>query len=143
MCRNVDSKSTLKKRTTVWKKVGKIENLQRLHVMMTLIYFFLQKLTRGNDNWSLSEVMHAIVLLAHFHSLGSFVYGCGINAEIDHEGAHTFRPPSSLHGSLNNSRQSPNNSHQGTPNSVSLSSISYKILTILIIYLNSYLNYVG
>ena len=41
-------------------------------------------------NWSMSELMHAIVLLAHFHSLASFVFGCGIASEIDHPDGHTF-----------------------------------------------------
>lgn len=54
----------------------------------------IQKLTKGKDSWSLAEVVHAIVLLAHFHSLSSFVFGCGINAEIDENEGHTFRPPS-------------------------------------------------
>lgn len=37
----------------------------------------IEKLTKGKDNWSLSEVVHAIVLLAHFHALSTFVYGIG------------------------------------------------------------------
>ncbi|KAF4530275.1 hypothetical protein B566_EDAN007316 [Ephemera danica] len=36
----------------------------------------IEKLTKGTDSWSLAEVVHAIVLLAHFHSLASFVFGC-------------------------------------------------------------------
>ena len=36
--------------------------------------------------------MHAVVLLAHFHSLSSFVYGCGINAEVDHPDGHCYSP---------------------------------------------------
>lgn len=31
-----------------------------------------------------------MVILAHFHALSSFVYGCGINAEVDSEDGHTF-----------------------------------------------------
>jgi len=38
----------------------------------------------------MSELMQAFVLLAHFHSLASFIYGCGVNAEIDHPGGHIF-----------------------------------------------------
>lgn len=41
----------------------------------------IEKLTKGKNNWSLSEVVQAIVILAHFHALSSFVFGCGINAE--------------------------------------------------------------
>ena len=52
----------------------------------------LQKLTRSSSsNWSVSELMHAIVLLAHFHALSSFVYGCGINPELEHDDGHTYR----------------------------------------------------
>lgn len=50
-------------------------------LFVTLLTF--QKLTKGSDSWSLAEVVHAIVLLAHFHSLASFVFGCGVNEEID------------------------------------------------------------
>lgn len=46
----------------------------------------IQKLTKGSDSWSLAEVVHAIVLLAHFHSLSSFVFGCGVNDEVEEKG---------------------------------------------------------
>lgn len=54
-----------------------------------LCYF--QKLTKGDDNWSLAEVVHAIVLLAHFHSLSSFVFSCGINEELDNVTGHHYK----------------------------------------------------
>lgn len=54
-----------------------------------LLYF--QKLTKGDDNWSLAEVVHAIVLLAHFHSLSSFVFSCGINEELDNVTGHHYK----------------------------------------------------
>lgn len=66
-----------------------------ISAVIYIVINLLQKLTRGNDNWSVAEVMHALILLAHFHALSSFVYSCGINPEIDHEGGHTFRSPSS------------------------------------------------
>jgi len=31
----------------------------------------------------MSELTHAIVLLAHFHALSSAVFGCGVNFELD------------------------------------------------------------
>jgi len=31
----------------------------------------------------MAEVVHAIVLLAHFHSLSSFVFSCGLTQELD------------------------------------------------------------
>lgn len=54
----------------------------------------IKKLTKAKDSWSLAEIVHAISLLVHFHSLASFVYGCGVNSEIDEENGHTFRNPS-------------------------------------------------
>lgn len=42
----------------------------------------IERLTKGRYNWSLSEVVHAIVLLSHFHSLSSFVYSCGRTQEL-------------------------------------------------------------
>ncbi|ETE69949.1 Sestrin-1, partial [Ophiophagus hannah] len=37
------------------------------------------------------ELVHAVVLLTHYHSLASFTFGCGINPEIHCDGGHTFR----------------------------------------------------
>ncbi|KAM4700590.1 sestrin-2 [Discoglossus pictus] len=34
--------------------------------------------SKGSHNWSLAELIHALVLLTHFHSLSSFILGCGI-----------------------------------------------------------------
>lgn len=50
----------------------------------------IAKLTKGKDNWSVSELVHALILLSHFHALSSFVYGCGITPEVDHEGGYTY-----------------------------------------------------
>ena len=44
--------------------------------------------------------MHAVVILAHFHALCSFIYGCGINAELDSEEGHTLAPPSPTSSSV-------------------------------------------
>ncbi|XP_015197025.1 sestrin-3 isoform X2 [Lepisosteus oculatus] len=44
----------------------------------------IQKLVKtGENSWSLAELVHAVVLLAHFHALASFVFGSGINPEVD------------------------------------------------------------
>lgn len=53
----------------------------------------IQKLTKGSDSWSLAEVVHAIVLLTHFHSLSSFVFGCGVNDETQEKGESTDDSP--------------------------------------------------
>jgi sestrin 1/3 len=43
----------------------------------------IERLTKGPNSWSLAEVVHAIVILSHFHSLSSFVFSCGLNQELD------------------------------------------------------------
>ncbi|XP_016397264.1 sestrin-3 [Sinocyclocheilus rhinocerous] len=35
----------------------------------------------GEHSWSLAELVHAVVLLAHFHALASFVFGSGVNPD--------------------------------------------------------------
>lgn len=59
----------------------------------------------AEPRWSLAELIHAVVLMAHAHSLCSFVWGCGLNPEPDHIGGYTFQPPSPSH--LSHSPQSP------------------------------------
>lgn len=74
----------------------------------------IEKLLKGQDNWSLSELIQAIVILVHIHSLSSFVYGCGITPEIDRDGGHTFKPPSlsdSNQGSIDGDSLSVNGMH--------------------------------
>lgn len=56
-----------------------------------------QKLTKGKDSWSLAEVVHAIVILTHFHSLCSFVFSCGVNQEVDQPGGYKYRNPDDVH----------------------------------------------
>ncbi|XP_070702894.1 sestrin-2 isoform X1 [Pempheris klunzingeri] len=48
----------------------------------------------AEPRWSLAELIHAVVLMAHAHSLCSFVWGCGLSPEPDHIGGYTFQPPS-------------------------------------------------
>ncbi|XP_055512606.1 sestrin-1-like isoform X2 [Leucoraja erinacea] len=51
-------------------------------------------LRAGENSWSLAELIHAVVLLTHYHSLASFVLGCGVRPDLDQDGGFTFRPPS-------------------------------------------------
>ncbi|XP_017275801.1 sestrin-2 [Kryptolebias marmoratus] len=51
----------------------------------------------AEPRWSLAELIHAVILMAHTHSLCSFVWGCGLNPEPDHIGGYTFQPPSPNH----------------------------------------------
>lgn len=64
----------------------------------------IEKLTRGEENnWSISELTQALVLLAHFHSLSSFVFACGITLETEQKRGHMLSSSNSDHGSLENS----------------------------------------
>lgn len=110
---------------------AKLRNLYEINKLMAhrpwlINKSHIEKLTRGEDNWSLSELMQAVVILAQFHALCSFVYGCGINPEIDHEDGHSSRPVSVSDASvvenssttvLSSPGLSQNSSHSCTPNS--------------------------
>ena len=95
----------------------------------------LTKSADNSDNWSLSELMHAVVLLAHFHALASFVHGCGILPEIEHEDGHTFRPPSLSDSSTSTDDLKALSSSGGTattPTSVCKIIINYYIKYIIL-----------
>lgn len=51
-------------------------------------------LKTGEHSWSLAELIQALVLLTHCHSLASFVFGCGIRPEGDAEGSPASQAPS-------------------------------------------------
>ncbi|XP_025790762.1 sestrin-2 [Puma concolor] len=51
-------------------------------------------LKTGEHSWSLAELIQALVLLTHCHSLASFVFGCGILPEGDPEGSLAPQAPS-------------------------------------------------
>ncbi|XP_066598059.1 uncharacterized protein Sesn [Prorops nasuta] len=75
---------------------GKLQDLYEINKILAhrpwlLNKTHIEKLTKGADNWSLAEVVHAIVLLAHFHSLSSFVFSCGINEELDNVSGHRYK----------------------------------------------------
>ncbi|XP_076288753.1 sestrin isoform X1 [Lasioglossum baleicum] len=75
---------------------GKLQDLYEINKILAhrpwlLNKTHIEKLTKGADNWSLAEVVHAIVLLAHFHSLSSFVFSCGINEELDNVSGHHYK----------------------------------------------------
>ncbi|XP_061394184.1 sestrin homolog [Musca vetustissima] len=59
----------------------------------------IESLTRGKNSWSLSEVVHAMVLLSHFHSLSSFVFSCGLTQKLDGLSSPKLKSPptASLH----------------------------------------------
>ncbi|XP_057306159.1 sestrin-1-like [Hydractinia symbiolongicarpus] len=47
------------------------------------------------ETWSVSELIHAIVILVHYQTLSGFVFGCGITPEIDSKNGHSQRSQSS------------------------------------------------
>ncbi|XP_075962510.1 sestrin-2 isoform X1 [Anarhichas minor] len=51
----------------------------------------------AEPRWSLAELIHAVILMAHAHSLCSFGWGCGLNPEPEHIGGYTFQLPSPSH----------------------------------------------
>ncbi|XP_068584699.1 sestrin-2 isoform X1 [Cebidichthys violaceus] len=63
----------------------------------------------AEPRWSLAELIHAVILMAHAHSLCSFGWGCGLNPEPDHIGGYTFQLPSPSH--LPRSPRSPHSPH--------------------------------
>ncbi|RLU24359.1 hypothetical protein DMN91_002447 [Ooceraea biroi] len=74
---------------------GKLQDLYEINKILAhrpwlLNKMHIEKLTKGDDNWSLAEVVHAIVLLAHFHSLSSFIFSCGIHEELDYLSGHRY-----------------------------------------------------
>ncbi|NXG76721.1 SESN2 protein, partial [Baryphthengus martii] len=78
----------------------KLRNLNEINKLLAHRPWLLTKehiealLKPGEDSWSLAELVQALVLLTHYHSLASFVFGCGINPEEEQDGGHGCRPPS-------------------------------------------------
>ncbi|XP_073193068.1 sestrin-1 isoform X8 [Lepidochelys kempii] len=78
----------------------KLQNLGELNKILAHRPWLITKehieqlLKTEEHGWSLAELIHAVVLLTHYHSLASFTFGCGISPEIHCEGGHTFKLPS-------------------------------------------------
>jgi sestrin len=72
----------------------------------------IEKLTKGSDSWSLSELVHAIVILSHFHALSSFVFGCNIGCTDGHTIGNNGDEKENGHNPsvVSNSNKSSNNS---------------------------------
>nr|XP_036859557.1 sestrin-3-like [Manis javanica] len=75
----------------------KLKNLNEINKLLAhrpwlITKEHIQKLVKtGENNWSLPELVHAVVLLAHYHALASFVFGSGINLERDPEISNGFK----------------------------------------------------
>ncbi|XP_030360140.1 sestrin-2 isoform X1 [Strigops habroptila] len=77
----------------------KLRNLNEINKLLAHRPWLITKehiealLKTGENSWSLAELVQALVLLTHYHSLASFVFGCGINPEEDQEGGQGCWPP--------------------------------------------------
>ncbi|KAG8453029.1 hypothetical protein GDO86_004734 [Hymenochirus boettgeri] len=75
----------------------KLKNLNEINKLLAhrpwlITKEHIQNLVKtGENNWSLSELVHAVVLLAHYHALSSFVFGSGINPERDPDPLNGFQ----------------------------------------------------
>ncbi|NXP14864.1 SESN2 protein, partial [Thinocorus orbignyianus] len=78
----------------------KLRNLNEINKLLAHRPWLITKdhiealLKTGENSWSLAELVQALVLLTHYHSLASFVFGCGINPEEEQDGGQSCRPPS-------------------------------------------------
>ncbi|KFO72444.1 Sestrin-2, partial [Cuculus canorus] len=78
----------------------KLRNLNEINKLLAHRPWLITKdhiealLKTGENSWSLAELVQALVLLTHYHSLASFVFGCGINPEEDQDGGQSSQPPS-------------------------------------------------
>uniref|UniRef100_A0A8B9QEV5 Sestrin 2 n=1 Tax=Apteryx owenii TaxID=8824 RepID=A0A8B9QEV5_APTOW len=78
----------------------KLRNLNEINKLLAHRPWLITKehiealLKTGENSWSLAELVQALVLLTHYHSLASFVFGCGINPEAEQDGGPGCRPPS-------------------------------------------------
>ncbi|XP_030376559.1 sestrin homolog isoform X2 [Scaptodrosophila lebanonensis] len=65
----------------------------------------IELLTKGHNSWSLSEVVHAMVLLSHFHALSSFVFSCGLTQKLDGLSSPKLKSASALQATPANERR--------------------------------------
>eukprot|EP00795_Rhopilema_esculentum_P017557 gene17557-9187_t len=86
----------------------KLQNLMDLNKILAhkpwlISLEHIQDLLKGPsaDTWSVAELVHAIAIMVHYHCLAAFVYGCGINPEVDLDGGHTFVTPTVSDSSSN------------------------------------------
>ncbi|XP_034401079.1 sestrin-2 isoform X2 [Cyclopterus lumpus] len=82
----------------------KLQSLQTLNKLLAhrpwlITQQHIQELVSpgAEPRWSLAELIHTVILMAHAHSLCSFGWGCGLNPEPNHIGGYTFQPPSPNH----------------------------------------------
>ncbi|KAF4800062.1 Sestrin-2 [Turdus rufiventris] len=78
----------------------KLRNLNEINKLLAHRPWLVTKehiealLKPGEDSWSLAELVQALVLLTHYHSLASFVFGCGIKPEEEQDVGNSCSPHS-------------------------------------------------
>ncbi|NXF95517.1 SESN2 protein, partial [Eubucco bourcierii] len=78
----------------------KLRNLNEINKLLAHRPWLITKehiealLKPGEDSWSLAELVQALVLLTHYHSLASFVFGCGISPKEEQDVGQGCQPPS-------------------------------------------------
>jgi len=66
----------------------KLSNLLQLNQILTHQPWVLSKdhiapLVKGEDSWSIGELVHAILIICTFNALAGIVHGCGVRNEVD------------------------------------------------------------
>jgi sestrin len=82
-------------------KIMKLYELNKIlaHRPWSLTPTHIAQLTRpGQDNWSLSELVYAIVLMVHFHSFSSFIQCCVLMEGQQTKGEEMVHAPAGVHG---------------------------------------------
>ncbi|KAB5530928.1 hypothetical protein PHYPO_G00134980 [Pangasianodon hypophthalmus] len=79
-------------------KVQRLQTLNKLlaHRPWLITQAHIQELVcpGAEPRWSLAELIQAVVVMSHAHSLASFIWGCGIHPEPDCAVEQTSPPPS-------------------------------------------------
>ncbi|XP_036422461.1 sestrin-2 isoform X1 [Colossoma macropomum] len=87
-------------------KIQRLQTLNKLlaHRPWLITQEHIQELVSpgAEPRWSLAELIQAVVLMSHAHSLTSFIWGCGIHPEPDCS-AEEHLPPASPAGPLSQS----------------------------------------
>ncbi|OAF69558.1 hypothetical protein A3Q56_02663 [Intoshia linei] len=75
----------------------KLQNIQEVNKilahkpwMINKCHIYNLRHAQKGDSWSTSEMLQALIIMVHFHSLSSFVYGTGVAFESDTPSSHSF-----------------------------------------------------
>lgn len=68
-----------------------LESLAKSRACLSFAHASQKLLKISEQSWSLAELVHAVVLLAHYHALASFAFGCGCEQDIGPEGRGSLK----------------------------------------------------